>query len=65
MTNDLQFNFTTIVGKSYQLEKRSSLAAGNWGSFGSMISGNGGIVPLTATGAFPKMVQFYHVLQSP
>ena len=65
MTNDLQFLFTTIVGKNYQLESRGSLTSGNWNSFGSIVSGNGGIAGLPATGAFGPTVQFFHVLQTP
>jgi hypothetical protein len=63
--NDLQFSFTSIVGKTYQLQSRASLSSGNWNSFGNMASGNGGIAGLTATGAFGSAVQFYRVLQSP
>jgi hypothetical protein len=61
----LRFNFTTIVAKSYQLQSRASLLAGEWGSFGEIISGNGGVSQLTATGALSNQVQFYRVLQTP
>ena len=61
----LQVNFTSIVGKNYQLQGRSSLGAGSWNSFGNAAAGNGGVVQLTATGAFNQPVQFYRVLQSP
>jgi hypothetical protein len=64
MSNDLQFTFTSIVGKNYQLEVRSSLISGNWNSFGSVVSGNGGIAQSTAPGAFIAAVQFYRVVQS-
>jgi hypothetical protein len=65
MANDLQFSFTTIVGKNYQLQTRASLGSGGWSSFGSIVSGNGGIAQLTAPGAFGPLVQFYRVVQSP
>jgi hypothetical protein len=65
MTNDLQLSFTSILGKNYQLQSRASLVSGNWGSFGNIISGNGGVATLTATNAFSQKVQFFKVLQSP
>jgi hypothetical protein len=65
MTNDLRLTFTSIVGKNYQLQKKSSLASGDWISFGSVIPGDGGVVPLTATGAFSQPTQFYRILQTP
>jgi hypothetical protein len=65
MSNDLQFTFTSIVGKNYQLQSRSSLVSGGWSSFGNIVSGNGGIVQLTASSAFGPPIQFYRVLQTP
>jgi predicted outer membrane repeat protein len=65
MVDDLQFSFTTIVGKNYQLQTRSNLVTGNWTSLGGIIAGNGGIVPLTAGAVFSPPVQFYRVIQSP
>lgn len=65
MTSDLQFSFTSIVGKTYQLQDRSSLVSGNWTSFGNMAAGNGGLTQLTATNAFAPTRQFFRVLQTP
>ncbi|HJT82775.1 MAG TPA: choice-of-anchor Q domain-containing protein [Chthoniobacterales bacterium] len=66
MTNDLQLTFTTIVGKNYQLQSVSSLVAGNWGSFGSIVPGNGGVLSLPATGAFTQpSPKFFRALQTP
>jgi hypothetical protein len=62
--NNLQFNFTTVIGRSYQLQSRSSLTTGDWSSFGNIAAGTGGIVPLTATNAFVPTTQFFRVLQS-
>ena len=62
--SDLQFNFTTVIGRSYQLQSRASLSTGSWTSFGNIASGNGGVVSLTATGAFVPTRQFFQVLQS-
>lgn len=62
--SDLQFNFTTVIGRSYQLQSRSSLSTGDWASFGNMAAGNGGIMSLTATNALAPARQFFQVLQS-
>jgi predicted outer membrane repeat protein len=63
--SDLQVTFTSIVGKSYQLQERSSLVSGTWNSFGDTVAGNGGVAPLNAAGAFNQSIHFYQVLQSP
>jgi hypothetical protein len=63
--NNLQVHFTSIVGKNYQLQSRSSLISGTWVSFGTTVAGNGGIRELTASNAFAQSIQFYHVLQMP
>ena len=65
VTNDLRLTFTSVVGKSYQLQKRSNLVSGDWIPVGSAMPGDGGIIPLSATGAFSQPGQFYRVLQTP
>jgi len=65
MTSNLQFDFTSIVGKTYQLQSRASLVTGTWSSFGNMAAGNGGIAQLPATNAFTTTRQFFWVLQTP
>ena len=66
ITNDLQLMFTTIVGKNYQLQSISNLGSGTWGSFGGVAAGTGGVVSLTATGAFSQPApKFFRALQTP
>ncbi|MFL6515241.1 MAG: choice-of-anchor Q domain-containing protein [Chthoniobacterales bacterium] len=65
VSNNLQLNFTTIVGKSYQLQSRPSLVMGGWNGVGGALAGNGGIEGSTATNAFSSAVQFYRILQTP
>src|SRR3954469_22171013 len=65
VSNNLQLNFTTIVGKSYQLQGRPTLVMGGWNGVGGALAGNGGIESSTATNAFSSAVQFYRVLQTP
>ena len=64
-SSDLYLYFTSIVGKTYQLQSRPSLGSGMWNPFGDTVSGNGGGALLKAAGAFGNQVQFYQVLQSP
>src|SRR5205085_8822270 len=64
MTNDLQLSFTTILGKNYQLQSRSSLASGVWNALGAPVTGTGGVVQPTVNNAFTTPVQFYRVLET-
>lgn len=65
LTSDLQIAFTSIVGKTYQLQSRPNLINGTWTAFGNMAAGNGGVASLTAANAFRPTAQFFRVLQTP
>jgi hypothetical protein len=64
--NDFRVSCTSEVGKSYELQSRLDLAAGEWASIpGTTTSGTGGTLQITATNAFSEPRQFYRVKQLP
>ena len=63
--SDLRLSFTTILSRTYQVQSRPSLVAGDWATLPGTVSGNGGIVPVTLTNAFSQPRQFYRLRQVP
>ena len=63
--NDLQVSFTTVVGRNYEIQSRSDLVAGDWGTLPGASPGTGGIVPRTISNALSQPKQFYRARQVP
>ena len=58
-----QVTIATLAGRTYQLQRSDTLAAGSWVNVGSAISGTGGNVALTDSSSRTGVVRrFYHVL---
>ena len=67
--NDLQLNFTTILGHNYEIQHAPS-PSGPWVQVSGTtppppVAGTGGIVIVTVTNAFSPSPQFYRVHQLP
>ena len=63
--NDLRLSFTSLSGKTYELQSRSDSGSGTWNSLPGSIPGNGGIAQATVTNAFGQPQQFYRIHQLP
>ena len=64
--NDLRLMFTTILGKSYEVQSRANLVSGMWTSLpGTTTVGTGGVVQIMITSAFGQGQQFYRMRQLP
>ena len=64
--NDLWLRFSTILGHTYEVQRRANAALGIWTPVpGTTIAGTGGIVQLTLNNAFGQGAQFYRVHQLP
>ena len=60
-----QVTIATLVGRTYQLQRSDTLAAGSWVNVGPATSGTGGNVNLTDSSSRTGVVRrFYHVLIS-
>jgi len=58
--NDLRLSFPTLSGRSYVIESRPVLAAGEWAEVpGTLSAGNGGPLQVTIPNAFTQPQQFY------
>jgi predicted outer membrane repeat protein len=69
MVNDLRLTFTTILGRTYEVQSQSGLT-GTWTNLPGTtppapIAGTGGIIQATVTNAFGVGQQFYRVQQLP
>jgi hypothetical protein len=64
--NDLRLTLTGVLpGYNYEVQARTNLTFGTWGSLPGSISGNAGTLPTTITNAFGTPQQFYRVYQLP
>jgi hypothetical protein len=59
--NNLQLNFTSLLGTNYEVQSRADLIAGTWAPLQSGIAGNGGIANTTVVNAFGQPKQFYRI----
>lgn len=63
VSNDIVIHFTTVLGKTYRLEKTSDLgAAASWTPVRDNIAGTGGIVTGTDAGGASQPRQFYRAV---
>ena len=59
--NDLRLTFSSLLGTNYEVQSRSDLTTGSWGSLAGSTPGNGGTANATVTNAFGPSRQFYRV----
>ena len=61
--NDAVIGFSTVAGKTYAVQKATSLDAGAlWTSVQDNVPGTGGTVTITDTGAMAQPKRFYQVI---
>jgi len=60
---DVTIRFSTVMGKSYSVERRDNLAAGSWTSVAGPVSGNDGVIQVVDTEGLPR--GFYRVVIIP
>lgn len=60
--NDVLVSLDTGIGATYQLRRRTDLAAGDWANEGSAIDGTGDVLDLRHADVLPTDMQFYDVL---
>ena len=68
--NDLRLTFTTILGRTYEVQSQSGLNVATWANVPGTtppapIAGTGGIIQVTVSNAFTMGPQFYRVQQLP
>jgi hypothetical protein len=64
--NDLRLTLTGVLpGNNYEVQARTNLTFGTWGSLPGSIPGNAGTLQTTITNAFGPPQQFYRVYQLP
>jgi fibronectin type 3 domain-containing protein len=60
--NDLVVSFSSISGKTYRLERSSTLQSGSWTTVQDNIAGTGGVVTVTDANAASRSKSFYRVV---
>jgi hypothetical protein len=60
--NDIGISFPSVSGKSYAVEKTTSLASGTWVLVQDNIAGTNAVVSVTDSGAATQPRRFYHVI---
>ena len=58
---DVIVSFPTVLGKTYRVERSSTLQSGSWTAVQDDIAGTGGTVQVTDTGGAAQLKQFYHI----
>lgn len=59
--DDIVIGFDSVIGKSYAVEKSTTLETGSWTVVEDNIAGTGGVVSVTDSGAAALPRIFYHV----
>lgn len=59
--NHLRLDFINWLGTNYEVQSRSDLLTGSWGSLAGSTPGNGGIASTTVSNAFNQSQQFYRI----
>lgn len=59
--NHLRLDFTSLLGTNYEVQSRSDMTTGSWGTLSGSTPGNGGIASTTISNAFDQSQQFYRV----
>jgi hypothetical protein len=62
--NDLQLEFTSQSGHTYNVLSTLDLSAGTWSLLQTGIAGNGGVVQVTVANAFNQPQQFFRLQQA-
>jgi fibronectin type 3 domain-containing protein len=60
--NNLLVNFPSVSGKTYRLERSSTLLSNSWTIVQDNIAGTGGILQITDTGAATQSKRFYRIV---
>jgi Protein of unknown function (DUF4038)/Putative collagen-binding domain of a collagenase/Fibronectin type III domain len=59
--NDFVVSFTTVLGQTYELQRKLDLVSSSWSSIATNIDGTGGTVQAADTNAAKQVRQFYRV----
>lgn len=65
LNNDLCLSFTSVLGRSYELQSRTNLTWDSWGPLPGLTPGNGGVAQTTITNALTQTMRFYRLHQLP
>ncbi len=65
MGSDLRLDFTSVLGRNYEVQGRSDLTSGTWSAVTGSVPGNGGTLQNTVTNALSQTQQFYRLHQLP
>ena len=58
---DYVLSFQTVAGKTYRLERSTTLQSGSWTTVQDNIAGNGGVMQITDAGAGGQSKLFYRI----
>jgi len=59
--NDVQMSASTVVNRTYQLQRRDSLALSSWANAGPPTNGTGGVVVFTDNSGATNETHYYRV----
>jgi fibronectin type 3 domain-containing protein len=62
--NDMHISFPTVLGKTYRLERTSTLLSDSWSTVHDNIAGTGGIIEIIDTGGASQTSGFFRIVVS-